>query len=52
MISFDWTDVRRQVRTVDFPALGPRADGTPAHDGWRHLDMLLDRFGPGGDRPD
>jgi hypothetical protein len=51
-IRFDWTDVSRQVRRVDLPALGPRADGTRADDGWRHLGVLLDRFGPGGDRPD
>jgi hypothetical protein len=54
MIQFDWTDASRQVRRVDLPALGPRADGhwTSADDGWRHLGVLLDRFGPTGSRQD
>jgi hypothetical protein len=54
MIQFDWTGASRQVRRVDLPALGPRADGhwTSADDGWRHLGVLLDRFGPTGNRQD
>jgi hypothetical protein len=54
MVEFDWTDASHQVRRVDLPALGPRADGhwMSADDGWRHLGVLLDRFGPTGDRQD
>jgi hypothetical protein len=55
LVEFDWTDSQRRIRRVDLPALRPRIDGNSRGDvdGWRHLGVFIDRFGPlEGDRPD
>jgi len=55
LVEFDWTDSQRRIRRVDLPALRPRIDGTSRGDvdGWRHLGVFIDRFGPlEDDRPD
>ena len=55
LVEFDWTDSQRRIRRVDLPALRPRIGGSSRGDidGWRHLGVFIDRFGPAeGDRPD
>jgi hypothetical protein len=55
LVDFDWTDAERRIRRIDLPALEPRSDGLwmGDNDGWRHLGVFIDRFGPtAGDRLD
>jgi hypothetical protein len=55
LVEFDWTDSQGRIRRVDLPALRPRSDGLAMGnvDGWRHLGIFIDRFGPtDDDRPD
>ena len=55
LVDFDWTDSERRIRRIDLPALRPRTDGQSVGDvdGWRHLGVFIDRFGPTeGDPPD
>ncbi len=55
LVPFDGTGTSIRIRRIDLPALGPRSDGarTSDTDGWRHLGVFLDRFGPAaGDRLD
>jgi hypothetical protein len=55
LVDFDWTDSQRRIRRIDLPALRPRTDGRSISDvdGWRHLGVFIDRFGPAeGDPPD
>jgi hypothetical protein len=55
LVQFDGTGTSHRIRRIDLPALGPRSDGgrTNDTDGWRHLGVFLDRFGPAaGDRLD
>ncbi|MEA2547349.1 MAG: hypothetical protein QOI09_2622 [Chloroflexota bacterium] len=55
LVQFDGTGPSIRIRRIDLPGLGPRSDGASASDadGWRHLGVFLDRFGPAaGDRLD
>ena len=55
LLDFDWADSEQRIRRVDLPALRPRIDGASRGDidGWRHLGVFIDRFGPlEGDRTD
>ncbi|HEY8987650.1 MAG TPA: hypothetical protein VIM39_01440 [Candidatus Limnocylindrales bacterium] len=55
LVRFNGTGRSLRIRRIDLPALGPRSHGarTSDTDGWRHLGLFLDRFGPAaGDRLD